>query len=169
MKAACPSFFAPPLPWGSQVPPTHPPTHSAPGQCVLRRLGPSLPASPARISPPCSSPWGPTLGWALWRPCLVLRFLLAPNFDDAPSLDFRAPLSSPSPCSPASQGLPCLQLHLVQPVPAPEPSWGTGCSSTQQTGRQGAQACWPLSRQAGTGRGAAACTAWTLQVGPRQA
>lgn len=35
-----------------------------------------------------------------------------------------------------------MQLHLVQPVPAPELSWGTGCSSTQQTGGQGAQGCW---------------------------
>lgn len=48
-----------------------------------------------------------------------------------------------------------MQLHLVQPVPAPELSWGTGCSSTQQTGRQGAQGCRPLSKQAGKGHGAA--------------
>lgn len=48
-----------------------------------------------------------------------------------------------------------MQLHLVQPVPAPELSWGTGCSSTQQTGRQGAQGCRPLSKQAGEGHWAA--------------
>ncbi|XP_047641054.1 AMP deaminase 2 isoform X5 [Phacochoerus africanus] len=50
-----------------------------------------------------------------------------------------------------------MQLHLVQPVPAPELSWGTGCSSTQQTGGQGAQGCWlvlPDSAEARGGLGA---------------
>lgn len=88
----------------------------------------------------------PALGQALalWRlrPCSVPGILLSLNFD-ALSLDVWPPPAPPAPCSLSSQGLPCKQPHLVQPVPAPELSWGTGSSSTQQTGKQGALGCWP--------------------------
>lgn len=106
------------------------PAHCPLGQWILRRLGPSLPA--CLIQPFPASPLGAlhVAGGSPW-PCRGegrVQFWSSstsqptgcfPWFPDSPEVP-------PALCSQPSQALPCLQLHLVQPVPAPEPSWGTG-------------------------------------------
>lgn len=152
-RAARP-LFLPPLPLGIQVPPTH----YTPGQCNLRRLGPSLPAFLAHISPPCSSPLGAPLGLhpgtvevkALFISripvipkfgCSFPGFLGYPELPQPPA--HRHPRVSPacsctwySPCRPLS----CPGGLAAAPL-SKQAGRGTGLLATQQSGRQGTQGC----------------------------